>query len=668
MTLNLNRTSEIYFQKLLGGGPKGKSGGLSAATTTTTGSSSLPGAKARVLLLDNQTTPVVSMSYTQSQLLSNDVVLVELLENHTRLNPMKHLNCVVYVKPTDQSVAQLSRELSSPHYNSYQIFFSNTVSKQQLERLAESDEFDLVVSVCEIFQDYLVVNDNLFTPIARPIGNASSQSTLLLESNSLTSLLLSLKCCPVIKYESNSQDLRKLSSEVLYSINSNSNNNLFDDLNHKRDSPPILLLLDRKNDPITPLLTPWTYQSMIHELMGIKKNVVELDTSSSSSSSSSDSPNLDSSSLTLSSVHDSFYSSSMYLNYGDLTDKVQKYVEEYKTQTKQSSAANLQSKNLSDLKNFLVKFPEFKKFSTNVSKHLNIVSELDRHINEERLWDVGELQQTIAGDLESHSQIKSRLRDLLNNSEAPAPAPASTQASQPRPISTLHKLKLTLLYALRYETSPDNETNQFISKLEDPSLTSPLPTTEQLSLLRSFHKYIGNKTRTTSSSTNANNPTGGLFNGKKFNDLFKNATNQNQPDNIYMQHVPKLYETLTGITGRQQGETSSTSPPPAAQSGASSLTTLVPEAVTRQYGAQVSDHVQDVIVYIKGGVTYEEARLVHEWNNTTSMKLNIIIGGDSILNSKAWVDKLCDLVSSTETNRSQEAPGLSRQAQLRDLL
>lgn len=31
----------------------------------------------------------------------------------------------------------------------------------------------------------------------------------------------------------------------------------------------MLLILDRKNDPVTPLLTQWTYEAMVHELLGL---------------------------------------------------------------------------------------------------------------------------------------------------------------------------------------------------------------------------------------------------------------------------------------------------------------------------------------------------------------------------------------------------------------
>lgn len=44
----------------------------------------------------------------------------------------------------------------------------------------------------------------------------------------------------------------------------------------KPDTPPILLIVDRRDDPVTPLLTQWTYQAMVHELMGIKNGRVDL--------------------------------------------------------------------------------------------------------------------------------------------------------------------------------------------------------------------------------------------------------------------------------------------------------------------------------------------------------------------------------------------------------
>ena len=37
-----------------------------------------------------------------------------------------------------------------------------------------------------------------------------------------------------------------------------------------------LLLVDRRDDPVTPLLSQWTFQAMVHELIGIDANRVDL--------------------------------------------------------------------------------------------------------------------------------------------------------------------------------------------------------------------------------------------------------------------------------------------------------------------------------------------------------------------------------------------------------
>ena len=37
-----------------------------------------------------------------------------------------------------------------------------------------------------------------------------------------------------------------------------------------------VLILDRKDDPVTPLLLQWTFQAMVHELLGLHDNRVDL--------------------------------------------------------------------------------------------------------------------------------------------------------------------------------------------------------------------------------------------------------------------------------------------------------------------------------------------------------------------------------------------------------
>jgi vacuolar protein sorting-associated protein 45 len=44
----------------------------------------------------------------------------------------------------------------------------------------------------------------------------------------------------------------------------------------RSEGVPLVLVLDRREDPVTPLLSQWTYQAMVHELLKIEKNTVNL--------------------------------------------------------------------------------------------------------------------------------------------------------------------------------------------------------------------------------------------------------------------------------------------------------------------------------------------------------------------------------------------------------
>jgi hypothetical protein len=54
----------------------------------------------------------------------------------------------------------------------------------------------------------------------------------------------------------------------------NSNDALFDF--RPTQITPLLLIIDRMNDPVTPLLSQWTYQAMVHEVLGIQNGRVDL--------------------------------------------------------------------------------------------------------------------------------------------------------------------------------------------------------------------------------------------------------------------------------------------------------------------------------------------------------------------------------------------------------
>lgn len=157
--------------------------------------------------------------------------------------------------------------------------FSNIVPRTDIKLLAECDESESVREMKEIYADYLCVNPSLFS-MNLPTSYRGSNwhpDALQRSVNGLTALLLSLKLKPTIRATQNSPIAAQLANAMHEQITKETA--LFDfrtnvELNGR--SPPLLIIIDRRDDPVTPLLTQWTYQAMVHELLGINNNRVNL--------------------------------------------------------------------------------------------------------------------------------------------------------------------------------------------------------------------------------------------------------------------------------------------------------------------------------------------------------------------------------------------------------
>jgi len=99
----------------------------------------------------------------------------------------------------------------------------------------------------------------------------------------------------------------------------------------------------------------------------------------------------------------------MYQNFGDLGANIKEYVDQYQTKTKSSS--NIES--IADMKKFVEEYPEFRRLSGNVSKHVTLVSELSRRVEVENLLEVSELEQSLACQDNHNTDLKVSLNAIL---------------------------------------------------------------------------------------------------------------------------------------------------------------------------------------------------------------------------------------------------------------
>jgi len=380
----------------------------------------------KAFVLDKETTGMVSVVFAQSQILQKEVYLFERLDLSQR-ESLLHLKAVCFLRPTRENIDNLCQELKDPKYGEYHLFFSHVLRSDFLTTLAQADEHCVIQQVQEFFGDYYAANRDTFSFGVTSCVPSSQEEFSLVHDRiclGLSSVFLSLKKTPIIRYQRNSEQATRIAQDLERLIDRETA--LFDS---KADTSPILLILDRKDDPVTPLLTQWTYQAMVHDLIGMVNNRVDLKYVPGIK------PELQE--IVLSSEQDSWYGSRMYSNFGDLGISLRELVDEFQSKTKSNQSITT----IAEMKKFLENYPEFRKLSGNVSKHVTLVGELSRIVEYRSLLDVSELEQQIAGT-HDHSGHLSSLKQILQKPQ----------------IQNRDKLRLAMLYALRYETS-SNEIN-----------------------------------------------------------------------------------------------------------------------------------------------------------------------------------------------------------------
>lgn len=84
----------------------------------------------KTLLVDAETVGIVSMVLSQSQILEQEVFLVEIVDkvgsveadsSKDQVNSMKHLKAVAILRPVTSSFLFLTKELGTPRFSEYHL-------------------------------------------------------------------------------------------------------------------------------------------------------------------------------------------------------------------------------------------------------------------------------------------------------------------------------------------------------------------------------------------------------------------------------------------------------------------------------------------------------------------------------------------------------------------
>ena len=563
----------------------------------------------KAMVLDSSTISMVGVAYSQSESLLKEVFLTENIDllparRDFPTQSFPHLTAVLILQPSPATLHALQQLLSVPRYPVMHLFFTNICPPGYLDQISQHDKNDYVKSVYEYYMDFYALDRSLFhlnnsshTAASRlyPPTNVplAQRLSALFDRDvaGVVSLLLSQRKRPDIRYSASSHQAQTVAQSVSEVLRNERELFTFSG----EGASTLLLVLDRRDDPVTPLLTQWTYQSMVHELLGIRNNRIDMrnapgtaiandssSTSSGSSGSSKESINKDLQEVVLSPMQDDFFRENQFANYGEIGANVKQLVARYQAVTK----TNVNLESIQALQDFVDKYPQYRQLSGNVSKHVSVVSAVSKITSQRKLLLVSEVEQEIVcGSVNNHDEMSERLRRMLTDRE-------EDRQGRAQLVEFGDKLRLVMLYALRYFGSEGNHVSEFREILSGYALDKRdkdrLGTVDKL---LEYYNSNFNSIATVNASVmhSQQNRLASkrqeLFDNSRLLGIFKAvATELKGIDNIYTQHKPLLVHTITKLLS---GDLSTQHYP-----------------FVDQQSAKL--RYKNVIVYMVGGVTYEE--------------------------------------------------------------
>lgn len=373
----------------------------------------------KCLILDKPTAELVSLNFLQSECFELEIFLFEDIST-LKDEKMTYVSAIYLVNATDRNFSLLFDEISSPSFKDYHIFFLSDVSDDIIRKLAELDQQDLIKNIQRIYCNYHAPNDDFFHSNARPVTplivrssdqwSREEKDRLGAMEESLLSALCSMRKFPTIRYLKDSDLSVQLADRVssrfkklamMYRSDFERQNNL-------------VIITERKEDPITPLLFHWNYQSILHELFTLDCNKVKV---------------LDKE-FNLNMQHDEFYRDNWFNNYGDFIMNLKKRVEEL-SKKKQN---NKEIKNFDDMQKLLTQMPDIKKDTNITTKHFALIDETTKQITKRDLLELAKLEQEIAAKDNRREHFTQAMEVMARKN-----------------VGMYDKFRLVCLFCLKYE-------------------------------------------------------------------------------------------------------------------------------------------------------------------------------------------------------------------------
>ena len=552
----------------------------------------------KAIIFDSETQVIFSLEFSKSLALKQEIFLFENIDK-IQIDQKLNLNGIFFIRPTSQNLEYLKNILKSSTFKEVNLFFTNQLTDDYIKKLAESDINMQVKNLQEIYLDFYIINSNVFhlniescicNLDMTPMEKWNQYDTQMYERiyQGLISACLSNRMKPLIKSVKGSFLCQKLGKKLGTFFDDN-----YDFIRKEcgQNFNGVLLLYDRKEDPISPLINQWTYQAQLHEILGIKNNVLEIKKGTEGLIT-----NAKPEKYVISDVEsiDKFFSKYKFADYGTVATAVQQEADKLKNDNEQLNKES----SIEELRKIIDQLPEKKKESMAITKHYKLFYSISEYVTKHKLMDLSKLEQDISVNDNKKEQFNQIVQII----------------SDPN-VQHLDKCKLYLLYMLKYEN--DSSVNNLKNIMIEKELGDWVKYGEALI------NYAGRKKRNLDCFQDKDI----LSKGKKF---ILNAFGQGN-ENAFMQHI----SYLNGIVERMlKGKNKDN------------------ELVNINYNSGNNEpKLNNIIVFVFGGITFEEVRDLSMLGK--QLGVNIICGGTNVVNSKSFLAEMSMIKEKMSSGKDQ---------------
>lgn len=247
----------------------------------------------KVLVFDKRCRDIISPLLKVGDLRKKGVTLH--LDLHSARQPVTDVPAIYVVHPSEENVDRIAKDCASKLYDQCYINFAHPTPSSLIERLAtkcvESSSVGQISKIFDQHVDYVSLEDSLFTleipdsfvKFNSPKDDDEAQGVLEWVAQSLFCVLVGLGILPVIQCPPSGAAhmvAQKLSEKLADHISSTGSSSFSKGGPASSFDRPVLILLDRTLDLLIMAHHTWTYQALVHDLLGMHLNTVKVDVES----------------------------------------------------------------------------------------------------------------------------------------------------------------------------------------------------------------------------------------------------------------------------------------------------------------------------------------------------------------------------------------------------